>query len=223
MQLTVKGKHLDVGDSLREHVKEQLTHAAQKYFRNPIEATVIFSKEKNHLFKADISVHVGGGIVLQTHHEADDPYPAFDIAAKLVSKRLSRYKDRLRDHRKYEVSSDTSATYTTIKGDESEAEGGDEPVVIAEMTTQIQTLAVSDAVMRLELGGMPALLFKNPKHGGLNMVYRRKDGNIGWVDPDGVKRQMFSATVVPMKKPSAAKKTAAAKKKTKTKSIKKRK
>ena len=223
MQLTVKGKHLDVGDSLREHVKEQLTHTAQKYFRDPIEATVIFSKEKNHLFKADISIHVGGGIVLQTHHEASDPYPAFDIAAKLVSKRLSRYKDKLRDHHKYEPA-DLAATYTTIRGDENEAEGGVEPVVIAEMTMQVQTLAVSDAVMRLELGGMPALLFKNPKHGGFNMVYRRKDGNIGWVDPDGTKKAVAktaerkAAVVKPQKpavksavksvtKPTAVKKT----------------
>src|SRR3990170_5994502 len=98
MQLTVKGKHLDVGDSLREHVKEQLTHTAQKYFHDPIEATVVFSKEKNRLFKADIFIHVGGGIVLQAAYEADDPYPAFDMAAKLVAKRLSRYKDKLRDH-----------------------------------------------------------------------------------------------------------------------------
>lgn len=185
MHLTVKGKHLDVGDSLRQHVQEQLTHTAQKYFRDPIEATVVFSKEKNHLFKADISIHVGSGILLQTQHEANDPYPAFDVAAKLVSKRLSRYKDKLRDHHKHEPE-DLAATYTTLKGEENEAEGGTGGAIIAEMTTQVLTLAVADAVMRLELGDMPALMFKNPKHGGLNLVYRRKDGNIGWVDPDGM-------------------------------------
>jgi len=122
MQLTVKGKHLDVGDSLREHVKEQLTHTAQKYFHDPIEATVVFSKEKNRLFKADIFIHVGGGIVLQAAYEADDPYPAFDMAAKLVAKRLSRYKDKLRDHHKYEPI-DLDAAYTTFKGDGGAAEG----------------------------------------------------------------------------------------------------
>lgn len=199
MELTVKGKHLNVGDALREHVRAQLTHTAQKYFRDPIEAMVVFSKEKSHLFRADISIHVGGGIVLQANHEADDPYPAFDVAAKLVAKRLSRYKDKLRDHRKYEADQ-VDATYTTLKTDDNEAEGGDEPVVIAEMGMQVQTLAVADAVMRLELGDMPALMFKNPKHGGLNMVYRRKDGNIGWVDPVGT-----------AKKPEAAKKTGTAK------------
>jgi ribosomal subunit interface protein len=208
MELTVKGKHLDVGDALREHVKQQLTHTAQKYFRNPIEATVIFSKEKNHLFKADISIHVGGGIVLQANHEADDPYPAFDVAAKLVAKRLSRYKDKLRDHHKNDKAAELlAATYTTLKTDDNEAEGGDEPVVIAEMEMQVQTLAVADAVMRLELGDMPALMFRNPKHSGLNMVYRRKDGNIGWVDPVGAKK------AEPVKKTAVVKKKTAAKKK----------
>lgn len=188
MQITVKGKHLDVGDSLRQHVQEQLAHTTQKYFRDPVEATVVFTKERNHLFKADISIHVVGGIVLQTHHEADDPYPAFDIAAKAAAKRLSRYKDKLRDHHKTEPAALT-ATYTTLKSDESEAEGGTEPAVIAEMEMPVLTLAVADAVMRLELGAMPALLFRNPAHGGLNMVYRRKDGNIGWVDPDNGKKK----------------------------------
>ncbi len=189
MQLTVKGKQLDVGDSLRAHVEEQLGHTASKYFRDPIEATVVFSKEKNHLFKADISIHVGGGIVLQTHHEADDPYPAFDIAAKNVGKRLSKYKDKLRDHRKNEPEEVMTAAYTTLRSDEDEAESGTEPAVVAEMEMPVLTLAVADAVMRLELGDMPALMFRNPKHGGLNMVYRRNDGNIGWVDPDGLKKK----------------------------------
>ncbi|MCK5517826.1 MAG: ribosome-associated translation inhibitor RaiA [Alphaproteobacteria bacterium] len=188
MHLTVKGKQLDVGDALRTHVREQLIHTVKKYFRDPIEATVIFSKEKNHLFKADISIHVSGGIVLQTEHEANDPYPAFDVAAQRLSKRLGRYKDKLRDHRRNEPA-ELTATYTTIKADDSEAEGGTEPVVIAELEMQVQTLAVADAVMLLELGNMPALMFRNAKHGSLNTVYYRKDGNIGWIDPDGIKKK----------------------------------
>lgn len=208
MQLTVKGKHLDVGDALRAHVEEQLNHTATKYFRDPIEAMVIFSREKNHLYKADISIHVGGGIVLQTHHEASDPYPAFDQAAKLAGKRLSRYKDKLRDHRRTEPDA-LAASYTTIAAtDDNEAEGGTGGAVIAEMETQILTLAVADAVMRLELGNMPALLFHNPKHGGLNLVYRRKDGNIGWIDPPAIENK--PAATAPKKK--AVKKTAPKKK-----------
>ncbi len=185
MQLTVKGKHLDVGDSLREHVRMNLSHTAEKYCRNPIDATVIFTKEKGHLYRADISVHLGGGIVLQAQHEADDPYPAFDIAAHRVASRLAKYKDKVRDHhRKDDPIAMHAAAYTTFRANENEGKNaGPEPITIAEMQTQVPTLAVSDAVMRLELGDLPALLFKNPAHGGFNMVYRRKDGNIGWVEP----------------------------------------
>lgn len=187
MHLTVKGKHLDVGDSLREHVQTNLTHATGKYFRDPIEATVIFTKEKDHRYKANISIHVGRGVVLEAQHEADDPYPAFDEASKRVATRLARYKDKLRDHHRTEDAHDIhEAAYTTFQSNEDDAEGGNEPAVVAEMQTQVPTLAVSDAVMRLELGDLPALMFKNPANGSYNMVYRRKDGNIGWVDPASI-------------------------------------
>jgi len=184
MDLTVKGKHLDVGDSLREYVREQLTNTAQKYFSEPVEATVVFSKEKQHLFSADISINVGGGISLQTQNEAADPYPAFDMAAKTIATRLGRYKDKLRDHRKHEPA-ELLASYTTFQADndDNQAEGGSEAAIIAETETKILTLAVSDAVMRLELSGKNGMLFRNPKNGNINMVYRRHDGNIGWVEP----------------------------------------
>ncbi|MDY0009961.1 MAG: ribosome-associated translation inhibitor RaiA [Bdellovibrionales bacterium] len=186
MQLTVKGKHLDVGDALREHVRSNLTHTTGKYFNTAVEATVTFTKEKNHRYKADISIHVGKGIVLESQFEADDPYPAFDEASRRVATRLGRYKDKIRDHHRTDETAELlNAAYTTFQSNEDEAEGGHEPAIVAELQTQVPTLAVSDAVMRLELGDLPALLFKNPAHGGYNMVYRRKDGNIGWVDPNG--------------------------------------
>ena len=188
MQLTVKGKHLDVGDALRTHVEENLNALAAKYFNNPIEATVVFSKEKNHLFKVDISLHASKGIILQAQHEASDPYPAFDVASERMGKRLRRYKDKLKDHHRAAEESalkSVPAAYTTFNvADEVENDNG-EPAVVAEMETSVLTLSVSDAVMRMELGDLPALMFFNPSHGGLNMVYRRRDGNIGWVDPQG--------------------------------------
>ncbi|MBI1215239.1 MAG: ribosome-associated translation inhibitor RaiA [Alphaproteobacteria bacterium] len=188
MQLTVKGNHLDVGDSLREHVRVNLSNTAEKYFRDPINATVVFTKEKNHRYLALISIHVGSGIVLEAQSEADDPYPAFDVASQRVAKRLSRYKDKLRDHHRNENTAEKlTAAYTTFASEMDEGEDATEPAIIAEMETHVPTLAVSDAVMRLELGDMPALLFKNPAGGAYNMVYRRKDGNIGWVDPAGKK------------------------------------
>lgn len=218
MQLTVKGMHLDVGDSLREHVRASLIHSAGKYFGEPVEATVVFTKEKNHRYNAAISLHVGHGIVLESEGEANDPYPAFDGASQRLTKRLARYKDRLKDHHRREPLSDVvAAAYTTFSGvNENEEETGNDPAIVAEMQTQVPTLAVSDAVMRLELGDLPALLFKNPKHGGYNMVYRRKDGNIGWVDPDSSSKKKAEA------KPKAkAAKPAKASKGTETKKKKK--
>ncbi len=189
MQLTVKGKQIDVGDALRNHVEEHLSQAAEKYFNNPIEATVVFSKEAGHLYKADISLHVGKGILLQTQNTAEDPYPAFDVASERMAKRLRRYKERLKDHHKrMEDAEQQEAVYYQLQAEEAESEepsGDDEPMIIAEMATTIQTMSPSEAMMRMNLADLPALMFKNASHGGLNMVYRRSDGHVGWVDPDG--------------------------------------
>ena len=187
MQLTVKGKQLDVGDALRTHVAENLNSIVGKYFSKPMEANVVFSRDA-HLFKADIQVRVGRGIVLQSVSEATEPYPAFDTACEKLHKRLRRYKDRLRGHHNGENGEELiPARYQVL---EVEPDHHDEPVpekahpmVIADMTTHIDTLTVSEAVMRMELAETPALMFRNRANGGLNMVYRRADGNVGWVDP----------------------------------------
>lgn len=201
MQLTVKGKHLDVGDSLRGHVHVNLSHTASKYFQDPVEATVVFTKEKGHRYCADISMHIGRGILLQAEHETDDPYTAFDGAAGKLATRLSRYKDKLRDHhRKENVHDIHEAAYTTFQPDERSAEA----TVVAEMQMKVPTLAVSDAVMRLELSEAPALMFRNPANGQYNMVYRRKDGNIGWVDP--AEARAAAKAEKTMEKPAAKRK-----------------
>lgn len=189
MQLTVKGKQLDVGDALRTHVADSLTAVTEKYFSNPLEANVVFSRTA-HLFRADISVHVGRNILLQSNAEADEPYAAFDLAADKVGKRLRRYKRRLKDHHKDASTVDVlpAQAYVLDAGPDDVPDDHEEPaqpMVVAEMESQIEQLTVSDAVMRLDLGDLPALMFRNSGHGGLNMVYRRPDGNIGWVDPRG--------------------------------------
>jgi ribosomal subunit interface protein len=191
MQLTVKGKQLDVGDALRTHVADSLNSVVGKYFNKPMEANVVLTKDA-HLFKADIQVHVGRGIVLQSASEATEPYPAFDTACEKLSKRLRRYKSRLRDHHNGDATHEpVPARYQVLEaekdehhvdGDEAVAEKA-QPIVVAEMETSIVTSTVSEAVMRLELAEAPALLFRNSAHGRLNLVYRRADGNIGWVDP----------------------------------------
>jgi ribosomal subunit interface protein len=194
MNLTIKGKHLDVGDALRGHVSDQLTILAEKYFSNPIDATVVFAHEA-HLYKSDISIRVGRGIMLQAVAEATEIYPAFEAAAEKMGKRLRRYKSRLRDHHIHNAAAEAPvpapATQYVIEADlheEREEETGAEPVVIAEMDTTIETLSVADAVMRMDLADVPALLFRSGAHGGLNMVYRRPDGHVGWVDPKGLSK-----------------------------------
>lgn len=186
MQVTVKGLHLDVGDALKTHAQTALATLAEKYFAGKADANVTFTKEKNHRFSALISIRMAHGEVLEASSSGEEVYPAFDAAAEKLATRLRRYKDKLRDHHRKEDAAELHlAAYTTFDV-ENEAEGGHEPAVVAELETQIQTLAVSDAVMQLELRDLPFLMFKNPGTGGYNVVYRRKDGNIGWIDPDGL-------------------------------------
>jgi ribosomal subunit interface protein len=193
MHLTIKGKQLDVGDSLRTYVTEQLGGVAGKYFSNPIEATVVLSQDA-YFYRADISVHVGRGLLLQAGAEATEIYPAFDAAAEKVGKRLRRYKRRLKGHHAagdHKVAPDSLLAQERVieaanpdlgEGEDVDLDGA-EPVVIAEMQTRIETMTVAEAVMRMDLGELPALLFRNGAHGELNMIYRRPDGNVGWVDP----------------------------------------
>ena len=192
MQLSVTGKHVDIGNALRGHVEKGLSASVAKYFDWAMDANVVFSKN-GHNIQTDISVHVGRGILLQGRAEAEDPYAAFNAASEHIAKRLRRYKRRLRDHHK---SADRSAEavpaqqYILADDDRHELlDDGQDHVVVAEMTTEIPTLKVSEAVMRMNLADLPAMMFRNSAHGGLNMVYRRADGNIGWVDPRGTRER----------------------------------
>ena len=186
MQLSVKGKQIDVGDALRQHVGDQLSEIVGKFFGDSLDAQVTFSREA-HLFRADITVHAGRGITLQSNGSAAEPYPAFDQAAERISERLRRHKNRLKKHHqeasKPEDSVVAQAFVLNAQIEDAAETGADNPIVVAEMTTPIEMLTVSEAVMKLDLGDMPALMFRNRAHGKLNMIYRRADGNIGWVDP----------------------------------------
>ncbi len=201
MHLKINGKQIDIGESLRSYVDGALQTATAKYFPNPIEGTVVFSREA-HLFHADVSVHVGRGILLQSFGESDDIYHAFDKACDKIAKRLRRHKRRLRDHHanvaedpdgdilqasQYVIGGTDTANEAGAEHDDAGEHANGNPVIIAETTTEIQSLTVGDAVMRMELAELPALMFRNPTHGGLNMVYRRPDGHVGWVDPRGTR------------------------------------
>lgn len=191
MQLSVSGKQVDVGDALRSHVEERLIAAISKHFDRAIEAQVQFSRE-GHSIRTDISVHAGSGILLRGHATADDIWISFDQASDRVVKRLRRFKRRLIDHHPHQAAPETpetTARQVVLAGPaDEETETGEAPetgapVTVAETTTTIHTLTVADAVMRMELAELPVLMFRNSAHGGLNVVYRRDDGNIGWIDP----------------------------------------
>jgi len=187
MQLTVQGKQMDLGDALRAHVSDKLEDINTKYFNRAIDATVTFSPEGHAFTKTHISIRVGKDIMVISDATENDPYVAFDSAAEKVAKQLRRYKRKLRDHhqRLDEAPEDhfIEARDYTLSQEQNNEES--DHLVIAEMSTNIQTMSPSDAAMRLELSGLPALMFRNASHNGLNMVYMRSDGNIGWVDPDG--------------------------------------
>ena len=202
MQLSVQGKQIDVGAALTTHVEEKLNDLNNKYFNRAIDATVQFSREGHGFFKAHISIRVGKNILIMGDAVESDIYLAFDMAAAKVAKQLRRYKNRLRNHhRKLEETPETeimkAQNYilaTQDNHEEAEEPVDDEnPIVIAEITDHIETLSVSDAVMRMDLAHSAALLFRNAKHGGLNLVYRRNDGNIGWVDPYGNAEKVVEA------------------------------
>ena len=198
MQVTVTGRQLDVGDALRSHVEDGLEQAVAKYFDKPMDAAVKFSRDGQDIH-ADIQVHVGRGILVHGGAEAGDAYGAFNQAAEHIAKRLRRYKSRLRDHhmdeaRAFESEMAQKFILAADAGAETEDDASaGEPAVIAEMEMEVPTLTVGDAVMRMDLANVPALMFRNPAHGGLNMIYRRPDGNIGWVDPRGVRENTTKA------------------------------
>ncbi len=188
MEITIKGKHVDVGNALRGHAEDQLQDSVKKYFENALDSTVVFSKEGSG-FRADISVHAGRGMIMQSGADGNDAYIAFDGALGRISKQLRRYKTRIRNHHQNGPSDDEllMAQYSILasEGEDELPEVG-EPAIVAEMPHKIATLTVSQAVMRMDFAHAPVMMFRNRAHGGLNVVYRRDDGNIGWIDPSDV-------------------------------------
>ena len=188
MQITITGKHIDVGEALRTHVEGNMVAAVGKYFDRPVDANVVFSRA-GHEFKCDSSVHLSTGLTAQAHAISGEIYAAFDQATDRIEKQLRRYKRRLKDHhqaRKNPIESLAAQSYVLQGHDEDENESdvnGMQPVIIAEMTTGIKSLTVGEAVMQMELAHRPFLMFRNDANGRINVVYQREDGNIGWIDP----------------------------------------
>ena len=185
MQVQVSGHHLDVGDALRAHATERLQAAVTKYFDRPVDGQVTFSKQ-GHEFRADASAHLSSGMRVNAQGAASEVYASFEAALERLEKRLRRYKRKLKNHNnnnKPPLPAESFPSFVIEAGDEHEEIPEDaQPVIIAEGTTSVPILSVGDAVMRMDLSDAPVVVFRTGSGGGLNLVYRREDGNIGWID-----------------------------------------
>jgi ribosomal subunit interface protein len=187
MRYQISGRQIDVGEALQSHVKAELGDTFGKYAQRPTDATVIFSRDA-YEFHCEATVHLSSGLTVSARGQSPEVYAAFDACRERMDKQVRRYKRRLRDHhrdRKAPVEFDQASLYVLAAEDGSEeAEPASlQPIIIAETEAKIPSLSVGEAVMQMELAGAPLLVFRNEKHGGVNVVYRRDDKNVGWIDP----------------------------------------
>lgn len=199
MQVLVSGKHVAVGEALRERVTDEITGSIGKYFERGGNADVVVSRD-GHSFRVDCAVKLASGQALQSHGLGADAHGAFDAALAKIETRIRRYKRRLKSHSAAATARQAeTASYFVIRapegdeedvwdeGDSSHAGHVPSGMVIAETEKPIRTMTVSMAVMELDLTESQTIVFRNAAHGGLSVVYRRPDGNIGWIDPERTK------------------------------------
>lgn len=191
MRVQVAGRQMDVGEALRTRIESELATGVGKYFNRATDAVVTVAKNGVGA-EVDCTVHLSSGISLQAEGHGGDAHSAFGDALEKLEKRVRRYKRRLRNHHadhKSPLPAEDATQYVLAPlqaESESETDTTDEavPLVIAETTVPVRTMPVSMAVMQLDLSESPVLMFRNAATGGLNLVYRRPDGNVGWIDPD---------------------------------------
>ncbi|MGV1790280.1 ribosome-associated translation inhibitor RaiA [Rhizobium lusitanum] len=190
MSVRVSGKHMEIGDSFRQRIEDQIGMAVTKYFDGGYSGQVIVQKSSSR-FAADCKLHLDSGVVLHAAGEAMDPQLAFDAASERIEKRLRRYKRKLKDHQAgNHTNGHAEVAYTVMDGvpdDEDEVPADFAPAIVAESTKQLKTMSVATAVMALDMTDEPLLLFRSPGKDHLNIVYRRQDGNIGWIDAANIK------------------------------------
>jgi ribosomal subunit interface protein len=186
MDIRVSGHQVETGSALQDHASDRLSTIADKYFENAISSHVTFGKAPASGFRCDIVTHAMQGLVIKAQAEAQDAHQALDAAAAKIDKQLRRYKSRIKDRHEQTAyaAKQEEAAYTIFAADDPEEEVvADSPPVIAETSVYVPETNLADAVMLLDLQDTPALFFKNAGTGRHNMVYRRADGSIGWVEP----------------------------------------
>ncbi len=192
MRYQISGKQIDIGESLQAHVKGEIDTVVSKYPGRPTDALVVFSKD-GPAFCCESVLHLSTGITVQAKATEHDIYAATDAALAKMEKQLRRYKRRLKDHhreRAQPVELSGVASYILAASEDEDIDEPEtlQPIIVAEMETRIPSLSVGEAVMQMELAGAPVLVFRNEKQAsGVNVVYRREDGNIGWIDPNSAR------------------------------------
>lgn len=187
MRYQISGKQIDVGEALQTHVKAELGEVVEKYAQRPTECVVVFSRS-TYEYVCEAVIHLSTGLTAQARGHAAEIYAAFESCREKLDKQLRRYKRRIRNHhsnRSAPVEFGGASSYILAATEDTEEAEPEtlQPVVIAEMETKIPSITVGEAVMQMELAGQKMLVFRNEGHGGVNVVYRREDGNIGWIDP----------------------------------------
>lgn len=187
MRYQISGKQIDIGEALQTHVRTELDALAEKYAQNPTDALVVFSRS-SYEFNCEATLHLPSGLSIQAKGAATEIYAAFAACTEKMEKQLRRYRRRLKAHQRNRaepVVFDGGSSYILAASDGPEEVEPEtlQPMIIAEMEARIPSVSVGEAVMQMELAGSALLVFRNEGHGGVNVVYRRDDGNIGWIDP----------------------------------------
>ena len=188
MRYQISGKQIDIGEALQTHVQNELSEVIKKYAERPTDAHVVFSKNGAE-FNCEAIVHLSTGLTAQASAHAHEIYAAFEACAEKMEKQLRRYKRRLKDHHKdrtepVEIFGASQYILAASEHEDDQEPNTLQPMIIAEMQTRVPTLSVGEAVMQMELAGAPVLVFRNEGKTEVNVVYRRPDGNIGWIDPN---------------------------------------
>lgn len=189
MTITITGKHLEVGDSLRDFIHQELGRVVSHYMGGEfLEAHITISKDhlskEKFAFKTDISVHISRNFLACCHGQDEDAYKSVTHALEKLETRIKKYKNRLNDrHRHRGADHNPLPMQQYILQSDQEDTGEDTPLIIAEMTGEVSHLSVGEAVMRMDLADAPVIMFRNAANGQLNVVYKRSDGHIGWIDP----------------------------------------
>lgn len=189
MRYQISGKQIDIGEALQTHVRTEMNETVGKYSQRPTDAAIVFSRNA-HEYVCESTLHLSTGLNVSAKAQATEVYAAFEACREKMDKQMRRHKRRLKDHhrdRSEPVAFDAAPAYVLAAHDDEAEPEGLAPVIVAEMETKVPTLSVGEAVMQMELAHLPLLVFRNEKHGGVNVVHRRDDGNVGWIDPRNAK------------------------------------